>query len=122
MRARIEAEADGRLDGTAAPPDFAVSETPSYLGRGVAALATDPEVSRFARRTRGSVRLASGAGTIMWVEHDYKRGGNLAHPGRGHQALGTRPMIQSNSETIRTPRPSVYSGRMASRIASANRS
>jgi len=38
------------------------------------------------------------------------------------QAAGTRPMIQPNSEVIRTPSPSVHSGRIASRTASANRS
>lgn len=43
--------------GADAPPDFAISETPSYLGRGVAALATDPDVSRFAGRTIGSWSL-----------------------------------------------------------------
>ncbi len=36
---------------------FAVSETPRYLGRGVAALAADPEVSRFAGRTLASWTL-----------------------------------------------------------------
>ncbi|KAA9151899.1 SDR family NAD(P)-dependent oxidoreductase [Amycolatopsis acidicola] len=43
--------------GGIAPPDFAISETPSYLGRGVAALATDPDVSRFAGRVLGSWTL-----------------------------------------------------------------
>jgi NAD(P)-dependent dehydrogenase (short-subunit alcohol dehydrogenase family) len=43
--------------GTSAPPDFAVSETPTYLGRAVAALATDPRVSRFAGRTLASWTL-----------------------------------------------------------------
>jgi NAD(P)-dependent dehydrogenase (short-subunit alcohol dehydrogenase family) len=43
--------------GKTAPADFAVSETPAYLGRGVAALAADPEVSRFAGKTLGSWTL-----------------------------------------------------------------
>ncbi len=43
--------------GTAAPPDFAISETPTYLGRAVAALAADPDVSRFAGRTLASWTL-----------------------------------------------------------------
>jgi NAD(P)-dependent dehydrogenase (short-subunit alcohol dehydrogenase family) len=43
--------------GRSAPPDFAVSETPAYLGRAVAALATDPQVSRFAGRTLASWTL-----------------------------------------------------------------
>jgi len=43
--------------GTTAPPEFAVSETPTYLGRAVAALATDPDVSRFAGQTLASWTL-----------------------------------------------------------------
>lgn len=43
--------------GTTAPADFAVSETPSYLGRAVAALATDPHVARFAGQTLASWTL-----------------------------------------------------------------
>jgi NAD(P)-dependent dehydrogenase (short-subunit alcohol dehydrogenase family) len=43
--------------GKTAPPEFAVSETPAYLGRGVAALATDPDVSRFAGQTLASWTL-----------------------------------------------------------------
>ncbi|NIH77747.1 SDR family oxidoreductase [Amycolatopsis viridis] len=38
-------------------PDFAISETPYYLARGVAALVHDPEVSRFAGRTLASWTL-----------------------------------------------------------------
>lgn len=43
--------------GTTAPVDFAISETPSYLGRAVAALATDPHVARFAGHTLASWSL-----------------------------------------------------------------
>lgn len=43
--------------GKTAPLDFAISETPALLGRGVAKLATDPEVSRFAGRTLASWTL-----------------------------------------------------------------
>ncbi|WP_373299417.1 SDR family NAD(P)-dependent oxidoreductase [Amycolatopsis acidiphila] len=43
--------------GQIAPVDFAVSETPTYLARGVAALASDPDVSRFAGRTLASWTL-----------------------------------------------------------------
>jgi NAD(P)-dependent dehydrogenase (short-subunit alcohol dehydrogenase family) len=43
--------------GAAAPVDFAISETPAYLGRGVAALAADPAVDRFAGRTLASWTL-----------------------------------------------------------------
>jgi NAD(P)-dependent dehydrogenase (short-subunit alcohol dehydrogenase family) len=43
--------------GKTAPPDFVMSETPTYLGRAVAALATDPDVSRFAGQTLASWTL-----------------------------------------------------------------
>lgn len=43
--------------GTTAPIDFGVSETPTYLARGVAALVTDPGVSRFAGQTLASWTL-----------------------------------------------------------------
>ncbi|TWH21613.1 SDR family oxidoreductase [Prauserella rugosa] len=39
-------------------PEFALSETPTYLGRGVVALATDPGVRRFAGSTLASWTLA----------------------------------------------------------------
>ncbi|WP_048876293.1 SDR family oxidoreductase [Saccharomonospora saliphila] len=38
-------------------PEFAVSESPAYLARGVVALATDPDVGRFAGRTLASWTL-----------------------------------------------------------------
>ena len=44
-------------DSTIAPHDFKMSETPYYLARGVAALAQDPDVSRFAGRTVASWTL-----------------------------------------------------------------
>ncbi|GAA1196420.1 SDR family oxidoreductase [Prauserella alba] len=40
-------------------PEFAVSETPAYLARGVAALAADPDVARLAGRTLASWTLSS---------------------------------------------------------------
>jgi NAD(P)-dependent dehydrogenase (short-subunit alcohol dehydrogenase family) len=39
-------------------PGFAISETPTYLGRGVSALAGDPDASRFAGRVLTSRQLA----------------------------------------------------------------
>src|SRR5260370_11718070 len=41
----------------AAPTHFAISETPRCLGRAVAALAADPDVSRFAGQTLASWTL-----------------------------------------------------------------
>lgn len=43
--------------GKTAPPAFAVSETPAYLARGVAALVTDRQVGRFAGQTLASWTL-----------------------------------------------------------------
>lgn len=43
--------------GTSAPSDFAISETPAYLARGVTALAADLNVSRFAWQTLASWTL-----------------------------------------------------------------
>ncbi|MEC3982154.1 SDR family oxidoreductase [Amycolatopsis sp. H20-H5] len=43
--------------GKTAPLDFAISESPAYLGRGVAALATDPQVARFAGQALASWTL-----------------------------------------------------------------
>ena len=45
-------------DGTAKDPHFAISETPVMVGRAVAALAADPQVSRFAGRSLSSGQLA----------------------------------------------------------------
>lgn len=44
-------------DGAANEPHFVMAESPHYLGRGVAALAEDPEVSRFAGQTMASWTL-----------------------------------------------------------------
>ncbi|GAA3859618.1 SDR family oxidoreductase [Streptomyces sedi] len=45
-------------DAIAQEPHFAISETPTYLGRGVAALAADPERARFNGRSLDSGTLA----------------------------------------------------------------
>jgi NAD(P)-dependent dehydrogenase (short-subunit alcohol dehydrogenase family) len=47
-----------RSDGPVAPPAFAVSETPRYVGRGVAAIAADPRRSRFNQQSVTSAELA----------------------------------------------------------------
>lgn len=41
-----------------APPDFAESETPRYVGRGIAALAADPGKARWNQRSLSSAQLA----------------------------------------------------------------
>lgn len=45
-------------EGTRSNPDFAISESPTYLGRGLAALAADPNVSRFNGTSLSSGDLA----------------------------------------------------------------
>ncbi|MGW9069764.1 SDR family oxidoreductase [Streptomyces yangpuensis] len=45
-------------DALTAVPHFAISETPAYVGRAVAALAADPEVSRWNGRSLSSGQLA----------------------------------------------------------------
>ena len=46
----------------AAPPDFALSESPRYVGRGVAALAADPDRARWNKRSLSSGQLARDYG------------------------------------------------------------
>ncbi|MEU6129080.1 SDR family oxidoreductase [Saccharopolyspora sp. NPDC047091] len=46
----------------ATEPHFSISESPHFVGRGVAALAADPEVSRWAGRTVSSFELAEHYG------------------------------------------------------------
>lgn len=50
--------APGRVDGPIAPPGFAESETPRYLGRGVAAIAADVGRARWNQRSVSSAELA----------------------------------------------------------------
>ncbi|BBX02434.1 short-chain dehydrogenase [Mycolicibacterium moriokaense] len=47
-----------RTDGPVAPPGFAESETPRYVGRGVAAIAADPHRARFNQQSVTSADLA----------------------------------------------------------------
>ncbi len=47
-----------RADGPTAPPGFAVSETPRYVGRGIAAIAADEDRSRWNQRSVTSADLA----------------------------------------------------------------
>ena len=45
-------------DATARSPHFAISETPAFVGRAVAALAQDPQVSRWSGKSLSSGQLA----------------------------------------------------------------
>ena len=46
------------VDRASAPPDFALSESPRYIGRAVAALASDPERARWNQQSVSSAQLA----------------------------------------------------------------
>jgi NAD(P)-dependent dehydrogenase (short-subunit alcohol dehydrogenase family) len=45
-------------DALATTPHFCISETPSYVGRGIAALAADPDLARHAGKVLSSAQLA----------------------------------------------------------------
>jgi NAD(P)-dependent dehydrogenase (short-subunit alcohol dehydrogenase family) len=45
-------------DATAVQPHFAISESPAYVGRAVAALAADPDVARWSGQSLSSGQLA----------------------------------------------------------------
>ena len=45
-------------DPPAAPPDFALSESPRYVGRAIAALAADPARARWNQQSVNSGQLA----------------------------------------------------------------
>lgn len=47
-----------RRDATEDEPHFSISESPHYVGRAVAALAADPEVSRWNGKSLSSGQLA----------------------------------------------------------------
>jgi NAD(P)-dependent dehydrogenase (short-subunit alcohol dehydrogenase family) len=49
-------------EGSVGPPDFALSESPRYVGRGVAALASDPDRARWNQQSVTSGRLAGEYG------------------------------------------------------------
>jgi NAD(P)-dependent dehydrogenase (short-subunit alcohol dehydrogenase family) len=51
-----------RSDKPKAPPDFALSESPRYVGRAVAALAADPDRTRWNQRSVNSGELARAYG------------------------------------------------------------
>jgi len=56
----------------AAPPGFAASETPRFVGRGIAALAADPERARWNQRsvTAGDLARAYGVTDLDGTQPD----------------------------------------------------
>jgi NAD(P)-dependent dehydrogenase (short-subunit alcohol dehydrogenase family) len=51
-------------DTPTAPPDFALSESPRYVGRAVVAVASDPDRARWNQKSVNSGQLAAGYGFI----------------------------------------------------------
>ena len=75
--------------GRPAPPDFALSESPRYVGRAVAALAADPERARWNQRSVTSGQLAreygftdlDGSRPDIWrYIEEVREGGLQANP------------------------------------------
>jgi NAD(P)-dependent dehydrogenase (short-subunit alcohol dehydrogenase family) len=73
-----------------APPDFALSESPRYVGRAVAALAADPERGRWNQKSVSSGELArhygftdiDGSQPDIWrYTAEVREGGRVADPG-----------------------------------------
>ena len=73
-------------ESTVAPPDFAVSESPRFVGRAVAALAADPDRARWNQQSLTSGELAreygftdvDGSQPDIWryIEEVHERGGD----------------------------------------------
>src|SRR5262249_59428042 len=67
-----------------APPDFALSESPRYVGRAVVALAADPARARWNQRSVSSAELAHeygftdahGSRPHLWPYFDHSPAGN----------------------------------------------
>lgn len=57
-----DALAAGRHDGSVAPPDFALSESPRFVGRAVAAVAADPARARWNQKSVNAGQLAAAYG------------------------------------------------------------
>jgi len=73
-----------------APPDFALSESPRYVGRAVAALAADPDRGRWNQKSLSSGELArhygftdvDGSRPDIWrYKAEVREGGKVADPG-----------------------------------------
>ena len=92
LRSEMMLEAYGVTEANwrsaAAPPGFAVSESPRYVGRAVAALAADPERSRWNQKSVTSGQLAGeygftdvdGSQPDVWVYNEAIDGGQDVDP------------------------------------------
>ena len=71
-------------DATGKTPAFAISESPTYVARGVAALAADPEVRRWSGEVLSARRLADAYGVTDVDGSRPDAWGHLARHGWGH--------------------------------------
>ena len=71
-------------DATGKTPAFAISESPTYVARGVAALAADPEVRRWSGEVLSARRLADAYGVTDVDGSCPDAWGHLARHGWGH--------------------------------------
>jgi NAD(P)-dependent dehydrogenase (short-subunit alcohol dehydrogenase family) len=81
------------LDATATEPHFVISESPAYLGRAVAALAADPDVSRWTGQSLSSGQLSQvyGFTDLDGSRPDWWRYFREVHePGKPADATGYR--------------------------------
>ncbi len=93
LRSEMMLEAFGASEANwrdaSAPPGFAVSESPRYVGRAVAALAADPDRARWNQRSVSSAQLAGeygftdldGSKPDVWRYIDDTEGGADTDPG-----------------------------------------
>jgi hypothetical protein len=73
-------------EGPTAPPDFALSESPRYVGRAVAALAADPDRARWNQQSVTSGQLANvygftdldGSRPDIWRYNSIRESGGAA--------------------------------------------
>jgi hypothetical protein len=105
---------DNWRDALVNVPGFAISETPTYLGRGVAALAGDPDASRFAGRVLTSRQLRTSTTSPTWMAHGRTAGGtSRRRPGVCVSTIVDSPPFPANHgpdmdpliTCPRTPRP-----------------
>ena len=105
-------------DATRFQPHFAISETPAFVGRAVAALAQDPHVARWNGMSLSSGQLAKVYG---FTDLDGSQPDALALPGRSAgpgEACGRAPGLPLIGPAL-DPSPVPRAGRDARRIASS---
>ena len=79
-----------------APPDFALSESPLFVGRAVVALATDPQRGRWNQSSVSSGQLAKEYGFTDSDGRDRTRGGTSSKSANRASARYTRITADSS--------------------------